>query len=117
MNPIQKLLLYFVLPILALLLFPPETYENALPVVGLVVLVVAFLGFLLWRGRSLALTLSIFLLGLNLVIRLMLLFPNAGNITEGLNILFILTSLISIILSGYLLLRLDQPDVRVQMVA
>jgi hypothetical protein len=77
-----------------------------------VVLVFFILGIGMWRGRSWALTLSIFIQGVNVIVRLMMLFSNAVNKTGVVNLPFILTSLLAIIISGWLLLRLDRPDIR-----
>ncbi|MFM8322287.1 MAG: hypothetical protein ACKOC5_15340 [Chloroflexota bacterium] len=116
MNNTLRILLYFVLPTLAPLLFPPDYLMVFGPIgIGLAVLLFVSLGWLLLRGRSTALTLSIFLQGLNVIIRLMMLFPHAYE--QGtFNPVFVVTSLLSIGLSLYVLQRLDKVDVRATMV-
>jgi surface polysaccharide O-acyltransferase-like enzyme len=66
-------------------------------------------------GQSTALTLGIFVQGLNVIIRLMMLFPNLSKLGVY-DIPWLITSLLSIGLSIYLVLRLDRTDVRVTLV-
>jgi len=126
MNSTQRLLLYFVLPALAPLIFPPDWLISLVApaggvsiagIIGLLLTIGLFigLGFLLARGRSTALTLSIFLQGLNVIIRLMMLFPRV-YVQCVPNPWYVLTSALSIGLSMYLLLRLDRVDVRSTMI-
>jgi len=117
MTTLQKVMFYFVLPMIAPLLFPPRTLAAGPIAIVLVIVLFGFLGFLLLRGRERALTLCIFLLGLNAIVRIMMLFAGASNIDGTPNFVYIITSTLSIVLSIYLLLRLDQVDVRSQMVA
>jgi hypothetical protein len=87
-------------------------------IIGFVIVLFSVLGFLLIRGRSTILTLCIFLQGLNVIMRLMMFFPNA--VEKGTAIYdwpYIVTSLFGLIISFYLVLRLDQSDVRVLMVS
>jgi hypothetical protein len=117
MNQIQRILLFFVLPLLATVLLPPEYFGGAafLVVIPLVILM-AVLGYFLLRGRSTALTLMIFVLGFNVIVRLMMFFPHFTQINGSVDFLFVISSVASIALSTYMLLRLDRVDVRVQMV-
>lgn len=126
MSQNQRILLYFVLPTLAPLLFPPDWLASlvmsggSLSVTGLILLLLVvglfiFLGYLLMRGSSTALTLSIFLQGLNVIVRLMMFFPHVfeqGTFSP----LYVVSSILSIGLSMYLLMRLDKVDVRSTMV-
>jgi hypothetical protein len=116
MNQGNRILLFFLLPAVAPLFWPPAVVLPGLPFLALVALLFFVLGFFLWRGNSLALTLSIFLQGLNVIIRLMMFFPNSVTSDGVVHLPFIITSLISMGLSFYLMLRLDQTDVRIQMV-
>jgi hypothetical protein len=105
------------LPILLLQFIPPLIYpaallKAALPLISVEILVFIGLGIALWRGRSWALTLSIFIQGINVITRLMMLFPNSMSKTGELNLPFLITSLLAISLSVYFLLRLDRPDIR-----
>jgi hypothetical protein len=63
-------------------------------------------------GRSLALTLSIFIQGLNVIIRLMMFFSQAKPENGPWDVPYIIASLVGIALSTYLMFRLDRGDVR-----
>lgn len=112
----KRILLFFVLPIIAVLLYPPETLLAGLPVIAVVIAFFIGVGIYLWRGRSLALTFAIFLQGMNVIIRLMMFFPNSISKDGVFNPTYAITCILGLLLSLYLVLRLDQGDVRVQMV-
>jgi hypothetical protein len=116
----QQLLLIYLFQIVPLLIFPPETLKAGIIIVGILVVVFALLGYGLWRGRNWALSLSLTLQGFNVVIRLLMLFPNAmvrSTGGMGFDLTFIALSVVSIALSSFFLLRLDRPDVRSTIVA
>jgi hypothetical protein len=115
MQLFQRILLFFVLPAIAPLLFPPEIIGGAWIAIVLDIILFAALGFALTRGRLTALTLSIFLQGLNVIMRLMMFFPNAASPDGTWLYANIITSLLSIAISMYLVLRWDQVDIRSQM--
>jgi hypothetical protein len=116
MSTFQRILFFFVLPIIAPLLLPPSVLVGGF--LGILVEVILFvaLGFFLLRGNSTALTLSIFLQGLNVVVRLLMFYPHITYSDGTFDPIFTLTSLLSMALSLYLVLRLDKVDVRTQMV-
>jgi hypothetical protein len=120
MTTLQKILLFIVLPVLAPLFLPPRILQaGGGPILFLGVLIAVsalLLAPFLWRGKSTALTLAIFIQGLNVIMRLMMFFPNLSK--QGVyDIPWLITSLLSMGLSIYLVLRLDRTDVRVTMVA
>jgi hypothetical protein len=115
MQPIQRILIFFVLPAIAPLLYPAEIIQGAWIVILLDVILFAALGFALTRGRLTALTLSIFLQGLNVIVRLMMFFPNAATSDGTWLYANIITSLLSMAISMYLVIRLDKVDIRSQM--
>ena len=116
----KRLLLFAILQVVPILLFPPAMLlsgsgginTGAIALAAVVVLIFALLGWGLLRGRGWALTMSIFLQGLNLIVRLMMLFPNAVSKAGAWDVPLIITYLAAIILSGWLMVRLDRPDVR-----
>jgi hypothetical protein len=116
-----RVLLFFVLPLIAPLLYPPEVLLPALPAVAVAAVVFVGIGILVWRGRSLALTFSIFLQGFNVIIRLMMLFSTAvtrsGSGQLTVDPVYIVLSLLSIGISLWVLLRLDRMDVHAQMIS
>ncbi|MEA3395943.1 MAG: hypothetical protein U9R05_00590, partial [Chloroflexota bacterium] len=59
-----------------------------------------------------ALTLCIFVQGFNVVVRFLILFPQAST-GESMNWLFVITSLASILLSTTILHVIDQPQIQV----
>lgn len=116
MNSTQRFIHFFILPILATILFPLDWLQRGLAGVLAAVILFVALGVLLLQGRSAVLTLSIFLQGLSVIVRLMMLFPHFTQHGGGLNLAFGLATALSIALSTYLLLRLDRNDIRAQMV-
>lgn len=116
MKNIERIFLFLVLPTLAPLIYPPAILADGLPVIVFTVVLFLALGFLLWRGYYNALVLSIFIQGLNVIVRLMMLFPHATSATGAYDWLYIVSALASILLSWLLLNRLESTKVRVQMV-
>ena len=100
---------------LPLLLFPPALLADALPLIAIVVAVMWGLGWMVWRRRTWALTLSIFIQGLNVIIRVMMLLSNAVSASGDVNLGFVVTSVLAIALSWLFLLRLDNQDLRAAM--
>ena len=86
-------------------------------IVGIILVVGMFivLGVLLWRGTMRALTLSIFLQGLNAIVRIMMFFPHVTSAAGVADVAYIITSLLSIGISSYLLVRMDRVDIRTLM--
>jgi hypothetical protein len=86
--------------------------------IGAVVVVAALLlisAYFLYRGRSTALTLVIFLQGLNIIIKMMLFFSTSVSAKGVADPTFAITALLSMGLSLYLLVRLDSVDIRSQL--
>lgn len=108
----KRLLPLIILQIIPLLIFPPSLLLSGLILVVILGLVFALLGWGLLQGKSWALTLSILLQGLNVIIRLMMFFPNSVDKNGFWDIPFVLTSLIAITASAWFMLRLDKADIR-----
>jgi hypothetical protein len=111
--------LYF-LQLIPLLIFPPSILVEGILAVGVVAVAIVALGFMLLRKRAWALTMSIFIQGMNIVVRLMMLFPHAllsGSAGKGVDVAFVVSSILSIAISGWFLLRLDRPDIRMAVTA
>ena len=124
MKTYERVLLFFVLPVIAPLLFPPGELSGMVPdvLLGTVIAVVALLiGYFLWRGYSLALSFGIFLQGFNVITRMMMFLSGAvDRSSAGVALVhypFIILSVVSIGVSLWLLLRLDRNDVHGQMIA
>ena len=116
MSTMSKVLLFFVLPILAAFLYPPNILINTVGVLVVALILFIGLGYLLIQGRSLALTFSIFIQGINAIVRLMMFFPNSFSKSGDVNYVYILTCLVGLVLSIWLLTRLDRQDVRLTMI-
>jgi hypothetical protein len=121
MKTYMRVLLFFVLPVIAPLLYPPDLILAALPGFITAAVIFVLIGVLLWQGRSLALSFSIFLQGFNVIIRLMMFFSTAvtrsGSGVFHVDVPYIVLSILSIGLSLWVLLRLDRVDVHAQMIS
>jgi hypothetical protein len=116
MSTIEKIFIFFILPIISPLLYPPFTIFAGYWAILLAVILFGGLGFLMVQGRAQALKLSIFLQGLNAIIRIMMFFPHAAYSNGSIDIVYVVSAILSISLSTFLLLRLDRVDIRTQMV-
>ncbi len=116
MKNSTKFLFLILLPAIAPLIYPPSMILPGLPLIIIALILLALLGVVIWRGRSWALRLMIFIQGLNVIIHVMMFFSHAKSPDGLLDLPYILTSLISMVLSTYLLLRLDRVDIRTQMI-
>jgi len=70
------------------------------------------LGYLVWRGSLRALTFAIILNGMNVIVRLMMLLSTVIDKQGKVNLQFGITGLLGLLVSFYLMLRLDQTDIR-----
>jgi hypothetical protein len=115
MNYIKYTLIFFLLPVLAILSYPPKMLSGGLWVIVFVVALFVGLTILLWLGKLLALTFSILLQGLNVVVRMMMFFSNSVSSAGVADWTYIIFSLIGLTISFYLIIRLDRPDVHARM--
>jgi hypothetical protein len=112
MSTLNKVLFFLLLPVVGILSFPPDFYSQGLVVMAVVAAFIIALGLFVWRGSQRALTFAIFLNGMNVIIRLMMLMSTVVNKQGQVNVPFGITGLLGLIISFYLMLRLDQTDVR-----
>jgi len=117
MTAIKRAAPFLFLQFIPLLIFPPALLAGALVFVAIVVAVALGLAIMVWRGRTWALTMSIFLQGLNVIVRVMMLLPRAMSQTETVDVAFIITSVLAIAASWVFLYRFDRPELRAAMVA
>jgi hypothetical protein len=120
MNNITRILFFFVLPFIAVLSYPPDIFISNPTGISLLLFVAAvffLLGVMLYRGNSRALTLSIFIQGLNVIIRIMMFFPHSVPTPGNFDWTYMVFSIIGLALSSYLLLRLDRADIRSRLVS
>lgn len=116
MKPINKILLFFILPILGVLSYDPAFLFSSVVIVGIVIVFLAILGYFLWKGNANVLTFSIFLQGMNSIIRIMLLMSGAIDKKGVFDLSFTIFGFVGLIISIYLLMRLDKPDIRKNMI-
>lgn len=99
------------------LILPPSVFASpSLVVIVLLAIILAVFGLLAWgllTYRGWARVLTTFVLGFNVIIRLLILFPNAVRPDGEVDVAFILTSVISIAFSAALLYSIDKPDITV----
>lgn len=108
----SRLLFLLIFQIIPLLLFPPSLLVKGLPLIGFLVVLYILLGWAVLSGRGWALTLCIFLQGLNAIVRLMMFLPNAVSKAGVFDYIYAVFSLAAIALSIWLVFRLDRSDVR-----
>jgi hypothetical protein len=113
---LTRVLIFFVLPLLAVLAYPPTMLAGGLPVVLIVALIFILISALLWRGSSRALTLTIFIQGMNIIVRIMMFFPQSIPRAGQYNFPYMILSILALALSLYLVFRLDRADIRSQLV-
>jgi len=103
-----------VLQFIPALLLPPELLLSVNPVLFLVPFAFfAFLGWVMLTLRGWALTLCIFVQGLNIIVRFLILFPQAFSGENSMDWSFVITSLVSILLSTVILYVMDRPKIQV----
>jgi hypothetical protein len=116
MNQLNKILFFFILPILGILFYDPTTLVKAPVLIAIVIAFFALIGVLLMRGYATVLTFAIFLNGMNVIVRLLMLVSNAftdkGVFQPG----FAIFTFLGLAISFYLMLRLDKVDIRKTMV-
>lgn len=110
----NRIVLFFVLPTLAPLLLPLQTLLQGIGVVLFIAALLLATSYFLHQGKRLALTFMIFLQGLNFVVRIMLFFSRSVDTKGTVDWAFAITSVLSMALSFYLLMRLDAVDIRAQ---
>ena len=101
-----------------LLLYPPASLASASPVIlGIVIIILAFVGYNLILRRRWAKVLTIFFQGFNIIVRLMLLLSHGANQIKkdgsggGLNWDVIIVSLVAIAISAVIMYRFDMPEI------
>jgi len=116
MSTFKKVIFFFILPVIGVLFYEPATLASAFSLLWVVLLVFFLLGFLLWQGYAKALTFMIFLSGMNVIVRLMMLLSTAFNNEGVFNPAFAIFGFLGAAISFYLVLRLDKVDIRQHMI-
>jgi hypothetical protein len=95
-----------------LVLFPWGVSIRSLVFFVILLLLTAFLGWALIERKPWGRTLTIFVQGLNIVVRIITLFGNVYGPETGLNVALLVTYLLAIVLSGGILSYIDRPEVQ-----
>jgi hypothetical protein len=95
-----------------LVLFPWDLSLQSVVVFVILLLLSAFLGWALIQRKPWGRTLTIFVQGFNIVIRIITLFGNVYRPESGLNVALLLTYLFSMVLSAVVLGYIDRPEVQ-----
>jgi hypothetical protein len=111
-RPIEVTLVA-ILQFIPALLLPPALLSSVNPVLLIVPLAFfAFLGWAMLTLRRWSVTLCIFVQGLNVIARFLIMFPQAVG-EESADWLFVIISLVAILLSSGILYVIDQPKIQV----
>jgi uncharacterized membrane protein len=97
-----------------LVLFPWPLRASSVVFAAILVLLSALLGWALSRRKPWSITLTIFVQGMNVIVRIITFFANVYTENEGLDIAFSLTYIASVALSVVLLSSIDRPGVRLE---
>ena len=100
------------MPLIALFSYPVNYISQGWTVISVMAIFIVVLGVFIWRRSQNALTFSIFLHGMNVIIRLMMLLSTVVNKQGNVNVSFAITGLLGLLLSFFIMLRLDKTDVR-----
>jgi|YNPNPStandDraft_1061719.scaffolds.fasta_scaffold12798_5 hypothetical protein len=106
-----------ILQFIPTLMFPPAVLFSAkITVLILPVLLFGLLGWGLVRRRPWALTMSIFVQGFNVIIRVLMLLPRVV-VAGKLDVAWLVSSILAIIVSIAFLLLLEKPEVQIAITA
>jgi hypothetical protein len=98
--------------IVPLVLFPWTLSLGSLVAILVLCLLAAFLGWSLYQRKKWGRTLTIFVQGLNIIVRLITLFANVYRAETGLNVPLLVTYVLSAAFSGVILSYVDRPEVQ-----
>jgi hypothetical protein len=112
MSVFKKVLFFFLLPAIGVVFYPPSVIGSAYSAIGIVFLFFLVLAAILWHGYSKALTFMIFLNGMNVIVRIMMLLSTTVSKDGVANLPFLLYGIAGAAISFYLMIRLDKIDVR-----
>ena len=95
-----------------LVLFPWDLSIRSAVFFVILLLLCAFLGWALIQRKPWGRTLTIFVQGLNIVIRIITMFGNVYEPEAGLNAALLVTYLLAVVLSAVVLGYIDRPEVQ-----
>ena len=98
--------------IIPLLLFPWNLSVQSFVFIAVLILLAAFLGWALLQHKAWGRLLTIFVQGMNIIVRIITLFGNVYTPETGLNAGLLVTYLLSAVVSGFLLSYIDKPEMQ-----
>jgi hypothetical protein len=109
----SRLITYIsVLQFVPLVLFPWGLTISTVVALVVLALLCAFLGWALMQRKPWAKTLTIFVQGLNVIVRIITFFANVYQPDRGTNLALLITYVLSIVLSVVILSYIDRPEVQ-----
>lgn len=97
-----------------LVLLPWPLRAGSAVFIAVLALLSALLGWALLRRKHWSITLTIFVQGMNVIVRIITFFANVYSESRGLDVAFLLTSVSSVVLSVVLLSAIDRSEIRLQ---
>ena len=98
--------------VVPLLLFPWDLSVRSFVFIGILILLSALLGWALIRRKPWGRLLTIFVQGMNIIVRIITLFGNVYTPETGLRVGLLVTYLLSAVVSGFLLSYIDKPEMQ-----
>ena len=98
--------------VVPLLLFPWDLSVRSFVFIAVLILLAVFLGWALIQRKPWGRLLTIFVQGMNIIVRIITLFGNVYTPETGLNAGLLVTYLLSVIASGFLLSYIDRPEMQ-----
>jgi hypothetical protein len=95
-----------------LVLFPFDFSVKSLIFILIFALLCAFLGWALLQRKVWGRTLTIFVQGVNIIVRIITFWANVYTPADGLNAALLVTYVISVVLSALILSYVDRPEVQ-----
>lgn len=98
--------------VVPLLLFPWDLSGRSVAFIIVLVLLSAFLGWALLQRKAWGRLLTIFVQGMNIIVRIITLFGNVYSPEAGLKAGLLVTYVLSVVISGFLLSYIDRPEMQ-----
>ena len=98
--------------VVPLLLFPWDVSIRSLIFIAILILLASFLGWALIQRKPWGRLLTIFVQGMNIIVRIITLFGNVYAPETGLKVGLLVTYVLSAVVSGFLLSYIDKPEVQ-----
>jgi hypothetical protein len=98
--------------VVPLLLFPWDLSIRSLVFIAILMLLAVFLGWALLQCKPWGRLLTIFVQGMNIIIRIVTFFANVYSPEAGLNVGLLVTYVLSVAISGFLLSYIDRPEMQ-----